>query len=274
MTILWTSKIMRITSIVVFDCWAGAASEKEVQSKSNNLFSSSVNQNSHLIPFLILLSQTYLLSIHLIYCIWSGNGAKEDPPWNCNRWLEIMKWQKRAERRKQLWKKKTYIDWFWTKPPNLMGEVWTLVLVEAEVILISHLSNSFIKVIRNKHTLLGNGSNCHYFSGIDIFFQNTVTTPGISCQSFLQPGIKCACLQQQKDPLTLEVVLVIWRRGDLMEGYESCSSWLSLWSLFPEMSGLTPFKTLGSLCFSDNWNLYIVSKFTVKQLILGLMIST
>lgn len=106
MTILWTSKIMHITSIAVFDCWAGAASEKEVQSKSNNLFSSGVNQNSHLIPFLILLSQTYLLSIHLIYCIWSGNGAKEDPPWNCNRWLEIMKWQKRAERRKQLWKKK------------------------------------------------------------------------------------------------------------------------------------------------------------------------
>lgn len=101
-------------------------------------------------------------------------------------------------------KKKTSIYWFWRLTPNLTGELYTLVVTEAgESIFIANLSNSFIKVIKqmNKCTLLGNPSNCHCLSGIGTFFQNTVTTTDISCQSFLQSGVKSACLRQAKGPL-------------------------------------------------------------------------
>lgn len=105
---------------------------------------------------------------------------------------------------------------------------------------------------------------------------------GISYQSFLWPGIMSACLMQAKVPLNFRSGTCLLEERWL-DGYETCLSFCLyglcvLWpcTVFqsPEMSGLSPVKALGSSCFTKNWNLYILCKFTVKQLILALMTRT
>lgn len=188
---------MHITPVSGWD-WLlmlGLCLKKKVQSKSNSLFSSGVNRNSYPTPFPVLLTPTDLLSVHHIYFLWNGNWAKEDPQQNCNEQLNLQ------YVRRELWEEssceKKVINIPRGKTWNLTGDVWTLVVVEVgKVIFITYLSNSFIKIIKKqptnqthkKCTLLGNPSNSYYLS--DIIFQNTITTTGISYQSFLQTGIK------------------------------------------------------------------------------------
>lgn len=187
---------MHITSVSGWD-WSltlGLCLKKEVKSTSNSLFSSGVNRNSYPTPFPTLLTPTYLFSVHHTYFLWNGNWAKEDLQQNCNGQLNLQ------YVRTGLWEEssceKEVINIPRIKSGNLTRDVWTVVDFEVDkVIFITHFS-IFIKAVKNQPinqltnqcTLLGNPSYSYYLS--DIFFQNTVTITGISCQSFLQTGMK------------------------------------------------------------------------------------